>query len=289
MFGGKNKKESNLASPGTGAGPAPGAVRFEPTKLSQVWSSFRKHLTPATHPSTTSESALGSGLYAETDMFGYDEEGRRTGPGPHLPLEMIDPLAAHSRNRKKGLGGLMSKSSKSGRPVDLLSRRLTSLQQSGSRYEGEDDEGPWEPASAVIVDNDFEQVVPLAARSDSGSTRGASAQGATTKEGSSLFGPKSEDVDAAGQRRYSTTSDIEGGATTGGKRDEDIKNWIQSSKAYEMLVVTIWPSVKYFFDSKYSDPQKEYAFAREVRPVQSPSHCALISLPGEKSPIRFQC
>lgn len=246
-------------------------IRFEPTTLSRVWASVRKHLTPLTHPSTTSESAMGSGLYAETDLFGYDEGGgRRTRSQSHLPLELIDPVAA--RHRKKGMSGLLKGGSGKGKGqggrTDSSKRGLNSLQQSGSRYDGEDDEGPWEPVSTVVVDNDFEQVVPLAARSDSGSTRtpGASAShmGATTKEGSSLFGPKSEDVDEAGQRRNSVASEVEGLATTGGRRDEDGRNWIQQTRVYEMLMVTMWPSVKYFFDSKYIDPQKEYAFMREV-------------------------
>ena len=268
-----NGDDNNTATPpqgGGGGGTAtPGAVRFEPTKFSQVWASFRKHLTPATHPSTTSESAMGSGLYAETDMFGYDEGGRRTGPGAHLPLEMIDPMAAKNRNRRKGgFGGFLSpKNTKSGRPIDTLKRGMTSGQQSGSRYEGEDDEGPWEPVSSVVVDNDFEQVIPAGGRSDSGSTRTPGNGGsAVQKEGSSLFGPKSENPDdtngrGAGQRRDSATTD--GGATTAGKMSEGI-HWIQETRAYEMIVLTMWPSVKYFFDSRYSDPQKEKAFTKEV-------------------------
>jgi hypothetical protein len=139
---------------------------------------------------------------------------------------------------------------------------MTSGQQSGSRYEGEDDEGPWEPVSSVVVDNDFEQVIPLAARSDSGSTRTPGGGASTTqKEGSSLFGPKSENVEE-GHRRNSATT--EGAVTTIGKRSED--HWIQNTRVYELVSSTIWPSVQHFFDSKYSDPQKEKAFMKEVRP-----------------------
>lgn len=197
-------------------------------------------------------------------MFGYDEDGRRTGPGPHLPLEMIDPMAAKNRNRKKGIGFLSPKTTKSGRPIDTLKRGMTSGQQSGSRYEGEDDEGPWEPVSSVVVDNDFEQVIPSGGRSDSGSTKTPGAGGsAAQKEGSSLFGPKSENPDdnPGKQRRDSATT--EEGATTAEKRSDGF-HWIQNTRAYEMVVLTMWPSIKYFFDSRYSDPQKEKAFIREV-------------------------
>lgn len=278
--GNGNGNVSGEASPAQNHGgtTTPGAVRFEPTKFSQVWATFRKQLTPATHPSTTSESALGSGLYAETDMFGYNEDGRRTGGGPggHLPLEMIDPMAAknQNRNRRKGIGGLLgtgnNKSSRSGRPIDTLKRGMTSGQQSGSRYEGEDDEGPWEPVSSVVVDNDFEQVIPHAGRSDSGSTRTPGGGNSTVqKEGSSLFGPKSENPDdrvgggGGGGRRNSAIT--EEGLTTAGKRSEGFEHWIQHTKVYETLVLTVWPSVMYFFDAKYSDPQKENAFMKEVR------------------------
>lgn len=249
-----------------------GTVRFEPTKLNQVWASFRKRLTPATHPSTTSESAHGSGLYAETDMFGYNEDSRRTGPsaGGHLPVETIDPMAAKNRNRRKGIGKLLgngnNKTSRSGRPIDTLKRGMTSGQQSGSRYEGEDDEGPWEPVSSVVVDNDFEQVIPHAGRSDSGSTRTPGGGNSTVqKEGSSLFGPKSENLDdrvGGGGRRNSAVT--EEGLTTAGKRSEGFERWIQHTRVYETLVLTVWPSIMYFFDAKYSDPQKENAFMKEV-------------------------
>lgn len=273
-----NDNGPSTPAQGGGGTATPGAVRFEPTKFSQVWASFRKHITPATHPSTTSESALGSGLYAESDMFGYDEDGRRTGPGPHLPLEMIDPMAAKNRNRKRGIGGfLRPKNTRSGRPIDTLRRGMTSGQQSGSRYEGEDDEGPWEPVSSVVVDNDFEQVIPAGGRSDSGSTRTPGNGGSTSaaqKEGSSLFGPRSENPDDHPATKRRDSASTEGAGTAAGKQSGG-SHWITESRPYEMVVLTMWPSVKYFFDSRYSDPQKEKAFIREVSRSLHPGHLVL--------------
>lgn len=234
---------------------------------------------------------MGSGMYAETDMFGYDDQRAGGGGRNTLPLEVIDPVAARARKRAGGSGGgvgvvgSLLKNRKGGGGGtgggDSSRRGLTSAHQSGSRYEGDDDEGPWEPVSTVVVDNDFEQVIPLAARSDSGSTRTPGG-----KEGSSLFPGtnKSEGLDVAGQRRDSAVIselDGEGGGgagTTTAKRDEDQRNWLQKTAAYELLVITVWPSIKYFFDSTYIDPQKEYAFMREVSPHTMSSVGGLSSL-----------
>lgn len=134
---------------------------------------------------------------------------------------------------------------------------------------GEDEDGPWEPVATVVVENDFEQVVPHAARSDSGSTvPGASHTQLShgPKEGTSLFG-KSEEAGTAGrQRRSSAQSEGLGGddASTRGRRNAYRKNWIRQTWGYEMVVGTIWPSIYYFFDSRYIDPHKERAFMKEV-------------------------
>jgi hypothetical protein len=193
-------------------------IRFEsnPNSLSSVWASIRRHLTAPTHPSTTSESAHGSGIYADTDLFTYnDVHGMRSPSGNHLPLELIDPVAAS--RRKKGFRNFL-KSGNSIKNADQLSPenwKRGKGSQPGSRY-GDDEEGPFEPVSSVVVDNDFEQVVPLAARSDSGSTnRTPGASGThvpTTKEGSSLFG-KSEDKEALGKEE----GGVELGAEQGGE------------------------------------------------------------------------
>jgi hypothetical protein len=239
-------------------------IRFEQPSLTGIWATVRKHLTAPTHPSTTSESAHGSGIYAETDI--YDGHGMRSPSGSHLPLELIDPVAAS--RRRKGLGGLLrpkSRSQGNGAGIGDSWRKGKGSGPSGSAR-GDDEEGPWEPVSSVVVENDFEQVVPHAARSDSGSTaQGAShtqlSQSHGPKEGSSLFG-KSEEAGTAGrQRRSSTQSD---GFAGDGRRGEDRKKWLQQTWAYEMIVGTIWPSINYFFDSRYTDPHKERAFMKEV-------------------------
>jgi hypothetical protein len=242
-------------------------IRFEQTSLTGIWASVRRHLTAPTHPSTTSESAHGSGIYAETDI--YDGHGMRSPSGNHLPLELIDPVAAS--RRRKGFGSLLRPKNRSQgngtSPGDTWKKGKTSGPSGSAR--GEDEEGPFEPVSSVVVDNDFEQVVPHAARSDSGST----VQGASNthlshgpKEGSSLFG-KSEATGTVGQeRRNSAQSDghCGEGSTKGGKRDRGMKRWVQSTWGYELIFGTIWPSINYFFDSRYTDPHKERAFMKEV-------------------------
>lgn len=202
-------------------------TRFEtnPNTLSSIFASIRRHLTAPTHPSTTSESAHGSGIYADTDLFTYnDVHGMRSPSGNHLPLELIDPVAASKR--KKGFRNFL----KSGNSIkndgitpDNWRRGKGSGQPGGSRC-GEDDEGPFEPVATVVVENDFEQVVPLAARSDSGSTnRTPGTHGPTTKEGSSLFG-KSEDKE--GKEREGEYEDNQeqggGGSTKGDRRGEAV-------------------------------------------------------------------
>jgi len=248
-------------------------TRFEtnPNSISSMWASIRRHLTAPTHPSTTSESAHGSGIYADTDLFTYNEaHGMRSPSGNHLPLELIDPVAASKRRR--GFRNFL-KSGNSIKNAELSpenwKRGRGSGQPGGSRC-GEDEEGPFEPVSTVVVENDFEQVVPLAARSDSGSTNrtpGASGtHGPTTKEGSSLFG-KSEDKEGQEKEKEIEDSQEQGGegSTKGGKGDEKWKHWIQTSWLYEFIFITVWPSIVYFFNSKYSDAAKERAFIKEVR------------------------
>lgn len=248
------------------AQPTP-KIRFEQTSLIGVWASIRKHLTAPTHPSTTSESAHGSGIYADTEI--YDGRGMRSPSGNHLPLELIDPVAA-SRRRKGFSSLLRSKTRSQGNgtlPGETWRRGKTSGPSGSAR--GEDEEGPWEPVSSVVVDNDFEQVVPHAARSDSGST----AQGASNthlshgpKEGSSLFGKSEVTGTMERDRRGSVQSEGHNGegSTKGDKREKGLARWIQKTWGYEMVVGTIWPSINYFYDSRYTDPQKERAFMKEV-------------------------
>ena len=259
------------AKTGQDDAPPTQRTRFEPNPnpMSSIWASIRRHLTAPTHPSTTSESAHGSGIYADTDLFTYnDAHGMRSPSGNHLPLELIDPVAASKR--KKGLRNFL-KSGGSIKNHDHINpeswkRGKGSGQPGGSRY-GEDDEGPFEPVATVVVENDFEQVVPLAARSDSGSTNrtpGASAQGPTTKEGSSLFG-KSEDKEASKiEGEVEDSAEHNGGSTKGEKKEDKWVHWIKRTWIYEFIFITVWPSIVYFFNMKYTDPQKERAFIKEV-------------------------
>jgi hypothetical protein len=143
----------------------------------------------------------------------------RSPSGNHLPLELIDPVAAS--RRKRGFRNFL----KSGNSIkndgispDNWRRGKGSGQPGGSRC-GEDEEGPFEPVATVVVENDFEQVIPLAARSDSGSTnRTPGTHGPTTKEGSSLFG-KSEDKEGkAREGEYEDNQEQGGGGSTKGDR-----------------------------------------------------------------------
>jgi hypothetical protein len=148
----------------------------------------------------------------------------RSPSGNHLPLELIDPVAAS--RRKRGFRNFLKSGSSiknDGISPDNWRRGKGSGQPGGSRC-GEDEEGPFEPVATVVVENDFEQVIPLAARSDSGSTnRTPGTHGPTTKEGSSLFG-KSEDKE--GKEREGEYEDNQeqggGGSTKGDRRSEAV-------------------------------------------------------------------
>jgi hypothetical protein len=273
----RDRNKEGAKSEGGGAGAGAGGhnqkTRFEPSQTSSLWASFRKHLSPATHPSTTSQSGHGSAYHGESDIFYLETNG-------HLPLELLDPIAAHSRKKRSSGGGGAGASMR--RRHDGRHKK-SSAGVSGSRY-GDEDEGSSGPVSVVVVENDFAKFRPSLAQSDSGSTRtpgGGSRSGGHGKHDSkgggglgghpSLFGKSEEgriegsqagtDLGGGG-RRPSGVDDND--ATSMKTRRDTGPNWIQQTRVYEMLVGRVWPNLSYFLDSSYSEPSKERSFMKEV-------------------------
>lgn len=243
-------------------------TRFEPSRTSNLWAKIRKQLAPATHPSTTSQSAHESGFHTDTDIFFLETNN-------HLPLELLDPVAAHNRKRKgsAGGGGLLK-----GRKSDVKARK-SSAGISGSRF-GDEDEGSCEPVSCVVVENDFDKFKPHLDKSDSGSTRTAGGRSGNNTPSAriglggrtSLFGKSEEDNDedsldggGNGGRRRSGVDDLD--ITSSKTKRGRERNWLQRSKAYEILVERIWPNFRHFLNSSYTEPSKERSFIKEVSDI----------------------
>lgn len=217
----------------------PQRTRFEPPRLTSIWQTVLNHLTPPSHPSTTSESAIDG----HTDLY-YSES---LSTQVH-PLELLNPKAGTSGRHKRN--GFRKRGAKS------------SQANSNSRY-GTDDEDmgqPNEPVSHVVVEANFDQFTPLAAKSDSGSTN----QTPATKGGQGSIdlvfskaegeGGEEDDVDAT-QADWSEVQSV--------RRDRR-STWLERTAAYELILERLWPNVKHFMNSSFSEASKERSFQKEV-------------------------
>ncbi|ODO08017.1 hypothetical protein I350_03600 [Cryptococcus amylolentus CBS 6273] len=218
-----------------------GKARFAPSNLSSVWRSIKTRLTPPSHPSTTSESALGSGLNNTDNMYYEDGSAVR-----HLPLELLNPKAGTDGRHKR-------KSKNSGSRNGLRNRaRGSQGATSTSRYGDDDDMSakPAEPVSRIVVDNNFEHFTPMVPKSDSGygsgRTPGTNATPGMDLEEEEDGTPLDRSDAASTQRRNSRTL------------------WIRRNSVVEMMVDRVWPNFKHFLDSSYPEPSKERSFQKEL-------------------------
>ena len=215
-------------------------ARFATARLptaGEAWQAVRARLTPASHPSTTSESAIDSS-FNHTDLFHLESEpkdksSRRT-------IQLLNPNAGTASKFK---------------PRPSVRKAKSSAANSTSRYGDDDEPGPGsgavhDPISHIVVDNDFEQFTPQAAKSESGST--TRTPGAGTK-GETGTGAGSDEEDGTPY----TPSD--GASISRGNR-----GWARRNPAYELVVERIWPNLAHFLDSSFPEPAKERSFQKEV-------------------------
>ncbi|WVO16425.1 hypothetical protein L204_104101 [Cryptococcus depauperatus] len=222
-----------------------GKARFTPSKLSTVWQNVKIRLTPSSHPSTTSESALGSMRNTTDNMYYEDESIIR-----HLPLELLNPKAGQDGKHKKRASDRNS-SSRGG----LRNRARSSQANSNSRCGDDDDYAipATEPVSRIVVDNNFEYFTPAAPKSDSGhsnrtlGTTKTPEGGIPDDEGGTVgdYGEKSDAV---------STTQIR----------SSVAVWVRNNSVIEWITQRLLPNVKHFFDSSYSEPSKERSFQKEA-------------------------
>ncbi|KAL7421501.1 hypothetical protein Q5752_003270 [Cryptotrichosporon argae] len=259
------------ARPKTVSLPEPERGRFAPENIRRAFGSFLRHLTPPSHPSTTSESALGSS-YHNTDFGGSSypntemplEYPTSPPPGPSAGKRKLKSSVWGRRNADEGatsppvVGRDTFNRSASGLPLDLLSRdgkrrrrRAKASNANSTSRCGDDDDGPYEPVTVLVVDNDFEQFTPKPAKSgsESGSTPMPSASGAGTRR----TGDDGDDGDGDGC--FNDNSSV--------RRDRR-KHWIMRSAVWEWAFERVWPVVLHFVDSGYPEASKEKAYQKEA-------------------------
>lgn len=220
----------------------PPKARFEPSRFHHVWQTIVTHLTPPSHPSTTSESAVGTSAYDPSGEF-YSES---LSAPVHLPLELLNPNAGVSGRHKPR----RSVGERSGGK-----RKKGSIANSTSRYGDDDDvSANNDPVVHLVVDNDFDQFQPTLAKSDSGSTK--------TPGGTSDGGLGETDGDTKEEIDNDDRNDRSDG---GSIRRDRRSNWIKRTIAWEWVVDRIWPNIKHFFDSSFPEYSKERSFQKEVK------------------------
>jgi hypothetical protein len=233
---------------GNGEKPAPQKTRFAPSRFSHAWARIIEHLTPPSHPSTTSESGIESS-FNNTDLF-YAESVEPSN-NSH-PLDLLNPRSATTSKHKKT-------TTVTDRLVRSRTRQKSSVANSTSRYgDDEDTFVSSDPVSHVVVENDFEQYIPVVARSDSGSTNrtpGLSTQNAIESSGAGIVSKENGDEDGPPKTR----------SDAGSIRRDMRGNWIRRTVVYELLVDRAWPNFKHFLDSSFPEATKERSFQKEVR------------------------
>lgn len=213
-------------------------TRFAAPRLptaGEAWQAVRARLTPASHPSTTSESAIDSS-FNHTDLFHLESEPRDK--STRRTVELLNPNAGTASRYK---------------PRPHIKKAKSSAANSNSRYGDDEEPGPssgttWEPISHIVVDNDFEQFTPQLAKSESGSTNHTPGASGTKATGA---GSDGEDD--------TPFSPSDGASISRGQR-----GWARRNPVYEMLVERIWPNLAHFLDSSFPEKIKERSFQKEV-------------------------
>lgn len=229
------------------AGPSQKTRFGGPSRLSQVWTSVKTHLTPPSHPSTTSESAIESSFH--TDVY---YTGSTNGDG-HLPLELLNPKSG-TISRYKRYGGKQR------------NKPQSSAGKSASRFGDDDEPGTqYEPVNHIVVDTDFDDFTPKPAKSDSGSTNRTPRDTNTAtntgvgESGGHLFG---NDKKMDGEDDESPSGDRSDGQSI---RRDTRAHWIQRTAVYELIVGRLWPNIRHFLDSSFPEASKEKSYQKEVR------------------------
>ena len=227
-------------------------TRFEPARFSTVWQNIVSRLTPPSHPSATSESAIGSAL--NTTDNGHSES-------PHVSnraLELLNPKhGTEGRHKHQGVRRRFAKSSQG---------------NTASRYgDDEDNRQSYEPLSHVVVEADFDHFSPQTARSDSGSTvqtHGFSAFEAKTgkaTKGNKLSASKPEGEEGDNDSAQGDSNEVQS------IRRDRRESWWARTAAFEWIFERLWPNIKHFMDSSFPEAKKEHSFQKEVRSVPLPS------------------
>ena len=223
-------------------------TRFAPVRFSSIWTSIVTHLTPPSHPSTTSESAIDSTNRTDT----YYGEGSVGHPGH--PLQLLDPTAHPTKHVRLRRPNSRKKGGKSSGAASV------------SRYGDDDDPNAvYEPVSHCVVENDFEEFSPPAPKSDSGTSartpgRMTVASGGNV-EGDQLEGLENpswgkSDEDTFDKERHATRSEV--------SVYDQAKVWMMAIPGWEFMADRAWPNLKHFFDSSYPEPSKERSFQKEA-------------------------
>ncbi|OCF57149.1 two-component system sensor protein [Kwoniella mangroviensis CBS 10435] len=237
-------------------------TRFKPSGFSQFWQSVKTHLTPPSHPSTTSESAIGGSSFRNTTDNYYYNESVHGGGSSHLPLELLNPKAGMEGKHKRRMGN--SSASRGGGGLRLRAR--SSQAASTSRYGDDDDlssSKPNEPVSHIVVDANFEHFTPAMAKSDSGfsnKTPGTNTNNGGLDSKNEGDGEDGGDTTLNGGQMGYDRSDI--ASTT--RRGSRAENWVKTNTAVVWMTERFWPNVKHFLDSEFPEPSKERSFQKET-------------------------
>lgn len=236
-------------------------TRFAPVRLRSIWSNIVTHLTPPSHPSTTSESALDSSLN-HTDTY-YGEGSVIADPSSTYPN---NPSGSHALQHLNQASSRHSTGTRA-RLRRIRSRRggKSSAGQSNSRYGDDDDPNmTHEPVSHLVVDNNFEHFTPPPAKSDSGTS--ARTPGLSHSHAHTTATPGDGDMDTEGWGK--DEEDVMRGERYGTKSDasalERAGRWITKLPGYEFTTERAWPNLKHFFDSSYPEKSKERSFQKEA-------------------------
>ncbi|KAK8864179.1 hypothetical protein IAR55_001425 [Kwoniella newhampshirensis] len=233
-------------------------ARFAPSKFSTIWQQVKTSLTPPSHPSTTSESALGSSFRNTTDMY-YAES--ITGQSSHLPLELLNPKGGtEGKHKRKGI------SSGSGRG-GLRNRARSSQANSTSRYGDDDDMSgkPNDPVSHVVVEANFDHFTPTVPRSDSGygASGGNGTSGAGSRHHSASQSNKGEEDEEGGGPGGGTYDRSDAGSTAR-RGSRAAVGWVRRNSTVIWVTERMWPNIMHFLNSAFPEPSKERSFQKEA-------------------------
>ncbi|WRT66117.1 uncharacterized protein IL334_003070 [Kwoniella shivajii] len=227
-------------------------TRFAPSTFSSFWQNVKSHLTPPSHPSTTSESAIGGSSFRNT-TDNYYSESQYGGGSSHLPLELLNPNAGTEGKHKRRGGNSTGRGG-------LRLRARSSQAASTSRYGDDDDMSskPNDPVSHVVVDANFEHFTPPVPKSDSGFSNKTPATNGIDSSGGNAYS-KGEEDDDNGNGTYDRS---DAGSTN--RRGSRAHNWVRQNTVIAWITERFWPNFKHFLDSEFPEPSKERSFQKEA-------------------------